>query len=246
MWAFLIAPEFQPFSIAALVMIGLFVIETATSLIGASASSLLDAVFGLHGVHVDLHHGFESHGGTAAHGNAAHGPAAAPGAGVHGSSGAFASVFDWLNAGRVPLLVLLMAAIACFAVTGMVLQIFAMHLAAPLPTMVAVGIAVAAAIPGTRWISRLVSWIVPRDETYALEDDDLIGRVGIVTLGPVMEGAAARIKVQDRYGNWHFPRVAPAASGLSIPQGASVLIVDRIGRLYTVIVAEGRLAATPK
>jgi membrane protein implicated in regulation of membrane protease activity len=234
MWSFLASPEFQPFSIAALVMIGLLVIEITSTLFGAAASTLLDTVFGLHGVHVELHHGIESHA-----------PESASNSGiVHGPDGPFATVFDWLNAGRVPLLVLMMAAITCFAVVGMVLQIFAMHLVAPLPTVVAVIIALAAAIPGTRWTSRLVSRIIPRDETYALADADLIGRVGIVTLGPVVEGGAARAKVQDRYGNWHFPRVTPAAAGLSIPQGASILIVDKADGQYTVIAAAGRLAST--
>jgi membrane protein implicated in regulation of membrane protease activity len=228
--SFLVSPAFAPFSIAALVMLGLLAIETASTLLGASASSLLESVLGVHDVHVDLHHGVEtdSHGG-----------------GVHAPDGVFATAFDWLNAGRVPLLVLMMAAITCFAVVGMVVQIVASHIAAPLPVPVAVIVAAAAAIPGMRGTSRLVSWIIPRDETYALTAEDLIGRVGSVTLGPVQTGAAARIKVQDRYGNWHFPRVVPAAPDLCIPQGARVLIVDRMGGEYTVIAAEGRLAETP-
>jgi membrane protein implicated in regulation of membrane protease activity len=236
MWSFLASPEFQPFSIAALVMIGLLVIETTSTLFGTSASTLLDSVFGLHGVHVEagLHHGIESHA-----------PDSTSNGGImHGPDGPFATVFDWLNAGRVPLLVLMMAAIACFTIVGMVVQIFAMHLFAPLPTAIAVGLAIAAAIPGTRWTSRLVSWVIPRDETYAINDEDLIGRVGIVTLGPVVEGASARAKVQDKYGNWHFPRVTPGAAGLSIPEGASILIVDKVGGEYTVIAAEGRLASS--
>jgi len=121
-----------------------------------------------------------------------------------------------------------------------------MHLAAPLPVAIAVIIAGAAAIPGTRWASRLVSWILPRDETYALGDEDLIGRVGIVTLGPVSAGAAARAKVQDKHGNWHFPRVMPGTAGDSIPEGARILFIDRVGGQYAVVAAEGRLAATPE
>ena len=62
--------------------------------------------------------------------------------------------------------------------------------------------------------------------------------------GPVVEGASARAKVQDKYGNWHFPRVTPGAAGLSIPEGASILIVDKVGGAYTVIAAEGRLASS--
>jgi membrane protein implicated in regulation of membrane protease activity len=184
-----------------------------------------------------LHHDVGSHTpNIPAHGDAARGAAS-------GAHGPVATAFDWLNAGRVPLLVLMMAALTCFAVVGMVVQILAMHLVAPLPPVLAAGIAVAAAVPGTRWTSRLVSWLIPRDETYALADEDLIGRVGIVTLGPVEDGSAARAKVQDKYGNWHFPRIAPGTAGLSIPQGASILIIDRVGGLYIVVAAEGRLAS---
>jgi membrane protein implicated in regulation of membrane protease activity len=237
MWSFLASPELQPFAIAALVMIGMLVIEIVSTFLGASVSTLLDAVFGLDGADVELSadHGIESHGAESTSHSGV----------VHGADGPFATVFDWLNAGRVPLLVLMMAAIACFAVVGMVLQIVAMHLAAPLPAAAAAAIAVAAAIPATRWTSRLLSRIIPRDETYALAGEDLIGRVGTVTLGPVQEGAAARAKVQDKYGNWHFPRIVPAVAGLSIPQGASILIVDKVGGQYAVIAAEGRLAPAP-
>jgi hypothetical protein len=240
MLAFLVAPEFQPFSIAALVMIGLLLVEAGSTLIGVPTSSLLDSVFGLHAVHLELHHGIESQGGIGSHG-----PQTTSSSGVaHGTDGPFATAFNWLNAGRVPLLVLIIAFLACFAAVGMVLQISATHLLAPLPTAAAVGIAVAAAIPGTRWTSRLVSRIIPRDETYAVSDEDLIGRVGIVTLGPVVAGAAARAKVQDKYGNWHFPRVTPGVSGASIPQGASILIVDKIAGEYAVVAADGRLASS--
>jgi membrane protein implicated in regulation of membrane protease activity len=239
---FLASPEFQPFTIAALVVIGVLAVEIGSTLFGVAVSSLLDAAFGFHGAHFP--HGIDSHGASHIESHAA---ASAPhGWFAYGAGGALATAFDWLNAGRVPLLVLMVAALACFAVAGMVLQIVAMHLLAPLPIGAAVAVAVAAAVPGTRWTSRLVSRIIPRDETYALAGEDLIGRVGTVTLGPVAEGAAARAKVQDRYGNWHFPRVVPGAAGLSIPEGASILIIDKVGGQYTVIAAEGRLASNPE
>jgi hypothetical protein len=241
MWSFLALPAFQPFTIAALVLIGVLAVEIVSTLFGASVSALLDAAFNLDGAGVEAggHHGLEAPGGIEAHA----GEAGPRGEITPAQGGALATAFDWLNAGRVPLLVLIMAATACFAVTGMVLQILALNFAAPLPVAITVLIAIAAAIPGTRWTSRLVAWIIPRDETYVLTAEDLIGRVAVVTLGPVVAGAAARGKVQDKYGNWHFPRLAPGAADLSIPQGASVLIVDKVGNEYTVIPAEGRLAS---
>jgi len=220
MWSFLIAPAFQPFTVAALVMLGLLAVEIVTALFGVAASSLLDSTLGIDPGHYDSHTGS-----------------------IQGVDGPFATAFDWLNAGRVPVLVLIIVAIACFTVVGMVVQIVAVNVLAPLPVLAACAIAVAATIPGTRWVSRALASLIPRDETYVLGTQDLIGRVGIVTLGPVTEGSAARAKIQDKYGNWHFPRIRPGAPELSIPQGASVLIVDRVGDEYAVIAAEGRLAA---
>ena len=57
MWSFLATPGFQPFTIAALVMLGLLAIEILSTLVGVSTSTLLDTVFGMHGVHLetDLH-----------------------------------------------------------------------------------------------------------------------------------------------------------------------------------------------
>lgn len=220
MWSLLVAPAFQPFTIAALVMLGLLAVEIASALFGVAASSLLDTSLGIDTGHYDAHTGS-----------------------IHGVDGPIGTAFDWLNAGRVPLLVLIIAAIACFSVTGMVVQIVALNLLAPLPALIASAVALVAAVPGTRWVSRVVSRLIPRDETYVLGSHDLIGRVGTVTLGPVMEGCPARAKIQDRFGNWHFPRIRPGAPNLSIPQGASILIVDRVGDEYAVIVAEGRLAA---
>lgn len=220
MWSFLIAPAFQPFTVAALVMLGLLAVEIVSALFGVAASSLLDSSLGIDTGHYDAHAGS-----------------------IHGVDGPLGTAFDWLNAGRVPLLVLIIAAIACFAVTGLVIQIVAMNLLAPFPALVASAVAVVATVPGTRWVSRVVSWLIPHDETYVLGSHDLVGRVGTVTLGPVTEGSAARAKIQDRFGNWHFPRIRPGAPDLSIPQGASVLIVDRVGDEYAVIAAEGRLAA---
>ncbi|WP_425066690.1 OB-fold-containig protein [Reyranella sp.] len=220
MWSLLVAPAFQPFTIAALVMLGLLAVEIVSALFGVAASSLLDTSLGIDTGHYDAHTGS-----------------------IHGVDGPIGTTFDWLNAGRVPLLVLIIAAIACFSVTGMVVQIVALNLLAPLPALIASAVALVAAVPGTRWVSRVVSRLIPRDETYVLGSHDLIGRVGTVTLGPVTEGCPARAKIQDRFGNWHFPRIRPGAPNLSIPQGASILIVDRVGDEYAVIVAEGRLAA---
>lgn len=234
MLSFLTAPGFQPFSIAGLVLVGLLVVEVVSLAFGSSISSLIDGLFHIDSPDVDLDAGIEHHAG----------PLGGHGAGVdvHGGDGLVGTIFDWLNAGRVPLLILMMAAIGSFAVSGLVLQIVAMHVLTALPNLIAIPVAIAAAVPGTRYTSKLVARVVPRDESYALASRDLVGRTGVVTLGPVQVGSAARAKIQDKYGNWHFPRIRPGRPDLVIPQGATILVVDQMENELAVIPAEGRLA----
>jgi len=230
MFSFLTEAGFQPFSIAGLVLVGLCLIETVSLMLGHSLSGAVDSMLGLDHPDGDLHahvpHGsvLDLHADTQVpHGNL------------------FGSFYDWLNAGRVPLLILLMAGLGAFSVVGLAIQIVAMHVAAPLPTVVAVLLAFLSVIPTTRTTSRFLARFLPRDESYAVDEDALIGRTGVVTLGPVDWDSAGRAKVQDAHGNVHFPRVKAAREGLVIELGTKVLVVDRVAGSLTVVPAEERL-----
>ena len=230
MFSFLTEVGFQPFSIAGLVLVGLCLIEAASLVFGHSLSGTVDHLLGLD--HADVQADVQADG---AHGSVLDLHADSP----HGNL--FGSFYDWLNAGRVPLLILLMAALGAFSVVGLAIQIVAMHAAAPLPTVVAALLAFLAVIPTTRSVSRVLATFLPRDESYAVDEGDLIGRTGVVTLGPVDAAEAGRAKVMDAYGNAHFPRVLAARAGLVIAQGTKVLVVDRVAGTLTVVPSEERL-----
>ena len=198
----LLAPEAQPFAIAALILFGIFVIEMIGMLIGHPMSQWLD--------HAD-----------------------SPGDGHGAPFGAL----DWLNAGRVPLLILIMLALGCFSLIGFVITAFARSLSFPLPGAVAGVLALAAAVPMVRTTSRWIARIIPRDETYAVELTDLIGRTAQVTVGPLDDGLPGRVKLQDSHGNWHFPRARAAKGHGPMTVGASVLLVDRDGSTFLAIPA---------
>ena len=231
MFSFLTEVGFQPFTIAGLVLVGLCLIETASLMLGHSLSSTIDSVFGLDHADVDVH-AHDGHGSVLdLHADGPHGPL----------GNFFCSFYDWLNAGRVPLLILLMAGLGAFSVVGLAIQIVAMHVATPLPTPVASLLAFLAVIPATRSTSRVLARFLPRDETYAVAEDDLVGRTGVVTLGPVDWDSAGRAKVMDDHGNAHFPRVLAAREGLTIAQGTTILVVDRVSGTLTVVPSEERL-----
>ncbi len=220
-------PAYAPFSIAALVLVGLVGLELITALIGLSASGAIDHMIGMNG-HADGLHGDGLHGDSAHAGNA-HGP--------------WTGALDWLNAGRVPLLVLVMVLLALFAVAGFGLQAGTGAMAgAPLPQGAAIPLALLVAVPTARWVSRGLALMVPRDETYVVSEDDFIGRTAVVTVGPVCSGAIARGRLRDRHGNTHFPKLVPSVPGTVITEGTVVLVVGRQGGELTVIPATGLLA----
>lgn len=211
----LAGPGFEPFAIAALTMAGLVGVEILSMLVGVSLSEFM-------GKEIDL---------TRGSGDADH--------------GLLAGALSFVNPSGVPMLILIIVALAAFSAIGYALQSLASAIAAPLPASVAALGAVLAALPATRAATRAVARIVPRDETYAVSDDDLVGRVGEVTLGPLDQGAPGRVKVHDRFGNWHFPRARAARDAAPIPVGAQVLLVDRDGDAFTAIPAPDDLKAPP-
>jgi hypothetical protein len=152
------------------------------------------------------------------------------------------AALGWLNLGKVPLLILIMLLLGLFAAGGMVLQAVAEPVIGLIPPLPAVGLAGLFALAGTRYTSRFVGAVLPREETYVLSEEDLLGRVGTVTVGPLEVHAVGRIRVSDAHDNRHFPRARPAEAGDVIEVGARVLIVALAGREYRVIRAPAELA----
>ncbi len=205
----LTAPGFYPFTIAALILVGLVVFEIVSTVVGLSFTSVLGQG------HPDGH-------------------------GDHGPLDAWMS---WLNSGGVPLLILIMIALASFAIAGFAIQGVAQAVVAPLPTLVAGLCALACALPATRTLSRWTARILPREETTAISQADLIGLTGTVALGPLDQGKPGQVRVKDQHGNIHVVR-ANAAPGHTIPQGATVLLVDGSKGLFQTIPAPKELGVT--
>ena len=169
------------------------------------------------------------------------------GIGHHGpgesEAGLLGGWMSWLNAGGVPILVLAVILLSAFAVFGFAIQGVAATFLRPLPSFLAGPMALVPAVPTTRWLSRGLARIIPRDETSALSQEEFIGLVGTVSLGPLDQGPAGTVRVKDRHDNVHFLR-AQAAPGHIIETGTVVLIVDGADGLFQAIPAPQELGRT--
>ena len=143
----------------------------------------------------------------------------------------------WMNVRGVPLLVFLMIALAFFAMAGFLIQDIAAALTAALPLWIAVPAAFVVAIPFVRWTSGTLSSLIPRDESYAVDVASLVGRVGRVAVGPLDQGPPGRVRVKDEHDNLHTVTASAAPDSPPLPQGAEVLLVDRVNSRFIAVAA---------
>ena len=156
---------------------------------------------------------------------------------------AVGGLFFWINAGRLPLLVLIILALGIFAIEGFLLQGAAHAFGTAVPVWIAAAMAAAGSIPVVRSSSRVLARIIPRDETYAVSDADFVGKVALVSVGPLDQGLPGKVRLKDVFGNWHTvaARASPGSESLAV--GASVLLVDRDAKSFIAISAPADVIA---
>jgi hypothetical protein len=159
------------------------------------------------------------------------------------SHDALGGLFLWINAGRLPLLILVILALGVFAIEGFFLQAVAHAVGTAVPVWIAALAAGAGSLPVIRIASRGISRIIPRDETYAVSDADFVGKVAVVSIGPLDQGLPGRVRLKDVFGNWHTVSARASSDSAALPVGASVLLVDRDAKCFIAISAPADLIA---
>ena len=157
------------------------------------------------------------------------------------SHSAIGGLFLWINAGRLPLLILMILALGVFAITGFLLQAIAHSVGTAVPVALAALAAFAISLPAIRVTSRGIARIIPRDETYVVDEADFVGHVGEVSIGPLDQGLPGKVRLKDVFGNWHSVAARASPESTPLPVGASVLLVDRDARSFIAISAPADL-----
>jgi hypothetical protein len=157
------------------------------------------------------------------------------------SHSAIGGLFLWINAGRLPLLILMILALGVFAISGFLLQAIAHSVGTAVPVTLAALAAMAISLPAIRFTSRGIARIIPRDETYAVNEADFVGHVAEVSIGPLDQGLPGKVRLKDVFGNWHSVAARASPESTPLPVGASVLLVDRDARSFIAISAPADL-----
>ncbi len=214
MWNLINAPETEIFGIAIALMLMLGLLELL-SLLAGGFTDWLDNLLPDSLVEADLDGDW--HAG-----------------GIEGA-GAFVRFLDWLYVGRVPLMMLMVVFLAVFGLAGYGLQsLCAALFGGYLNGWLAAGATCFLSLPLVRLTAGALYKIMPKDETTAVSQESLIGRVGTVVLGEARPGSAAQVRVRDVYGQQHYVMAEPDGD-LVLKQGEAVLLVSLEGNTFKAI-----------
>jgi len=145
-------------------------------------------------------------------------------------------LLGWIGIKEVPFMMWLVSFLTMFGLSGLVLQSALIgFIGAPLPAALAALIALPAGLFSARFISRIISTIMPKHESEAMRTRYLGGHHGTITQGTAQRGKPAEAKIQDRFGNFHYLRVEPLDDKDVIPQGSAVHVIRRKDGMFFVV-----------
>ncbi|WBQ13544.1 YqiJ family protein [Hyphomonadaceae bacterium BL14] len=217
-------PATAPFAVALIVMLAIAAAEIVGAMFGVAPSGVLDSM--LPDLEVDA--GLSGAGSPL--------DADAPSMPDAPGAGPLSAVLGWLCVGKVPILVLLIAFLTVFGLTGFAVQGLSGALFGfALPSALAAVPALAAAIPATRASGLVLSRILPKEQTEAVSSASFVGRIAVITRGDAREGLAAEAKMTDSFGQTHYVLVEPDEPGAVLASGSAVLLVRQAGSRFRAI-----------
>ncbi|MEO1175113.1 MAG: YqiJ family protein [Myxococcota bacterium] len=194
MLEFALLPGNFPFSVALALMGAIGVLEVVTLALGMSASGVVDSVLPDFDFDVDVDFDLDVDADADL---ATHTPA-------------LSGLFSWLHVGKVPTLILFVAflmgfGLSGFAVQGLAKLVFGSALASGLAAVPAF----LGALPVIHIAGRVFRVVLPSEQTDAMSRQTLIGRTAVLTLGTARNGEPAQARLKDAGGQMQYVMVEP-------------------------------------
>ena len=135
-------------------------------------------------------------------------------------------LLDFLGIGRCPFSIVLMVWCFLYALSGMVVVLILRAFYAPglVVGVVAYPTAAVASLLCTGLVARVVSRLMPTNETYVESEAEHIGALGTATCG--FDGGVGFVQVRDASGTIHEMKAVNAEPTKPIQNGDTILVVD--------------------
>lgn len=142
-------------------------------------------------------------------------------------AGWLVQALDWLYLGRIPLLIWFIIFLTIFGLFGFFLQSLAHLLTGNFwSAWILAPASLFLCMPLVRWTAKIVSRILPQDETTAIFSEELVGRTAIIILGIAKPQSPAQAKVKDQFGQIHYVLVEPEQNEF-FKQGQHVILTQK-------------------
>jgi hypothetical protein len=218
---FFLLPGITVFTFSIMLMAGFAILQVLSTLVGLGISDYIDDLFDF-----DSEVGFDSDAGFDVDGFDADADVDADIDTLDGHY--FGDLLSWLQFGKVPFLIILSAFLAGFGFSGWVIQSIAFGvLGFELSGFIAIPIAIGAALPFTHYVGSMVGTFFPKEETYAIKTDDLVGSVATITVGTAKKNMPSEARVDDKHGSRHLVYVVPVNDDEEFTSGTEVLLISR-------------------
>ncbi len=224
MLEFFLVSENAPFSVALGLMFSITLLEVVTTLIGVGFSQILEGLMPDidtpdFDVDVDMDMDADMDADM---------EISTPSAFIH--------FLGWIKVRGVPMLMVLLAFLTVFSLTGFFIQgAVKSILSFYLPWYLAVIPALAVTLPCVRQISLILAKFVVKDETEVVSTKTFIGKIAVITLGTAKTGLPAEAKLTDKFGTIHYVRVEPDIDDKELEQGTEVLLVKKEEHIFKAI-----------
>lgn len=161
--------------------------------------------------------------------------------GIDGSNSGLVTMSSWVYLGRLPFLIWLMIFFGGWGVVGFIFQaVYAEIFGGTLIQIAALIATFFINLFVARYTCMLLKPILPKDETYAISIDQLVGREAEIVLGVARTNFPTRAKTTDQYGTTHYVMVEPLKDE-EFKQGDKVILFELVNNTFKVVEAHSQL-----
>lgn len=145
------------------------------------------------------------------------------------AAGAFPQLLNFLNVGRVPLLIILCLFAGIFGLSGILAQHAWTSLsgAGPLSNSLLAPVCLAGSVLAVHFVGKFLSRWLPKDESTAISEALFIGRMAEITGPEARPGMPCEAKFTDKHGQTHYLLLEPEEEYV-FRKGDRVLITGRL------------------
>lgn len=139
----------------------------------------------------------------------------------------FEGGINLLNLGKVPFMIVLAALTAWFTISGYSIHFVSSSLGFSLSNYFVAPFSFGIATLGTYFTTKMVSRFLPSEKSYSISEKDLIGSIGVVTVGEGDSNKSVQVRIVDKFGSQHYIQAKVALPNITVKAKEKVIVLKK-------------------